>query len=722
MAGMSVESSDSDFRSRVRDLQIMEKLGMQSDEPSGCLALLPGPPAESIRIAIERLADPEQRILEELFWFWPTQAGTAKQDTALLALQQNTDDGTAIWKQHSDDGLVRQVRCGDHPAVTIWRHHCDDSKDEVAVHNLAVYYHTRALDSELTASSDGSGTSPNLEEDWNQAWKYWCLLIEHRPFWDRLTKRIESLDDPRLNTALSASIQAGLLGWIANINSQLAFQACLQSESLSARRHLQILAASDVDESDRVRLLERAVQPVRTSLKTLCTHVEAAVSANKAQSDHAITEFINEARPLLRTLSELLPSGNSIRDGEHDQVASLARGLLVDFANESHNWRVCRRILIECSDLATSASVCSQVSRDLKYVDDELELASCWFCKQNDPVKGSSPAVEMYGNVSKSGTQVQWKTHKVEVPRCLRCQRTHIARRLFFAATVGIVAALALWSEEPGLTAVVSTILMLIGWEVAAFLRVPPLDALFGSDKKSILPEWTKRKFPVVAHLQSEGWFFGSRPDNVNLGAFHKSNGSGWIKVLASIALFSALYVFITNVKPDSLQAIKQSSSSSPRPVDHTKPPEGFTEPVAVPGNQTTPSSGVASVSDIQETTPRSNRNHSDVNALEGEIESSKSRIQELKTSVEDCRATVDGYDGQISEDKQTLERMVSDDRAGISVDHNEYESVRNRHNRNVRLHNDKLSECRSLANQHDELVDQTNAKVREYNRLQGAQ
>ena len=77
MSGMSVESSDSDFRSRVHDLQIMEKLGMQSDEPSGCLALLPRPPAESIRIAIERLADPEQRILEELFWFWPTEAGTA---------------------------------------------------------------------------------------------------------------------------------------------------------------------------------------------------------------------------------------------------------------------------------------------------------------------------------------------------------------------------------------------------------------------------------------------------------------------------------------------------------------------------------------------------------------------------------------------------------------------------------------------------------------------
>lgn len=696
MSGMSVESFDSDFRSRVHDLQIMEKLGMQSDEPSGCLSLLPSPPAESIRIAIERLADPEQRILEELFWFWPTEAGTAKQDTALLALRQNADAGT-IWQQHCNDGLVRQVRCGDHPAVAIWRHHCDDSKDEVAIHNLAVYYHARVLDSELTASSDGSGTSPNLEEDWNQAWKYWRLLSEHRPFWERLKKRIESLEDPRLNIGLSSSIQAGLIGWIGNINSQLAFQACLQSEFLTARRHLQILAASGVDESDRVRLLERAVQPVRNSLKALCTHVEAAASANKAKSNHAITEFLNAARPLLRTLSELLPSGNSIRDGEHDQIASLARGLLVGFANESQNWQVCRKILIECSELATSPSVCAQVAKDLKYVDDELKLASCWFCKHNDPLDSSSATVPMYGNVEHKGTNVEWNTHKVPVPRCHRCQRAHVARRLFVAVSLGTIAAVALWSEASGLIAVVTTIALLIGWEIAQFLRVPPLDALFGADKKVILPEWDKRKSPFVTQLQPKGWSLGFKPDGVNVGAFHKSNGHGWTTVLASIVLFAGLTWVFSMMKPDSPQAIQPSIPSSP-------------------------SAPLASRDDIQEPATGSNRNHSDVNALESEIKSSKTRLQELNTSVENCRATVDGHNGQISEDAQTLERMLSDDKAGISVDHNDYESVRNRHNRNVRLHNDKLSECRSLASQHDELVDQTNAKVREYNRLQGAQ
>jgi hypothetical protein len=687
----------------------MEKLGMQSDEPSGCLALLPMPPAESIRIAIERLADPEQRILEELFWFWPTEAGTAKQDTALLALLQDADAGAAIWQQHCDDGLVRQVRCGDHPAVAIWRHHCDDSKDEVAVHNLAVYYHTRALDSELTASSDGSGASPNIEEDWNQAWKYWRLLSEHRPFWDRLKKRIESLDDPRLNIGLSSSIQAGLLGWIGNINSQLAFQACLQSDFLGARRHLQILAASGVDESDQVRLLERAVQPVRYSLKTLCTHVEAAVSTNKAKSDRAITEFLNEARPLLRTLSELLPSGNSIRDGEHDQVASLARGLLVGFANESHNWQVCRKILIECSDLATSTSVCSQVATDLKYVNDELELASCWFCKQNDPAKGSSAAVPMHGDVTTTrqsgGTRCQWKTHKIKVPRCRRCQRAHIARRFFVAISIGAISAIALWSQEPVLIAIVATIALLIGWEIAPRFRVPPLDALFSKDKKSVLPEWQKRKYPVVAHLQSEGWSLGSKPAAMNgsTSNIQLVEGTTWLKLVTSVVLFAGLTWAFSSMKPDPpdlLHPVQPSNSSSP----------------------SAPSSGVASLSDIQEPAPSSNRDRSEVIALKSEIQSSKTRLQELKTSVEDCRATVDGYNGQISEDKQTLERMLSDDKTGISIDHEEYESIRNRHNRNVRLHNDKLSECRSLANQHDELVDQTNAKVREYNRLQGAQ
>lgn len=704
VAGIDVEASPIDFRRRLETLQVMEKVGMQTDASSGGMALTPSPPAATIRVAIDRLADPEQRLLEEFFWFWPLAAGTAKRDPALRALQQNDVES----------------------ALAEWQRRCGDSTDEVALHNLAVSHHVMALDSELAAASDPSHPpDPGINENWGKAWKYWRLLREHGPFWERLKERIREMDDPRVDLGSAFRIQAELQSWLGSINAQLAFRASVRSDSSTANRHLELLRLSGLDEHSQIRLLERALQPARDSLKTLCAHADTEGRADAANSDKPIGELLEAARPILRTFQELLPPGNSIRDGAHDQVAGLLRSLLVGFGNASKSWRFCRETLTECYALATGASVRSQIEEDLKTVNENLEAALCWFCGKNDPYKKRPAVVPMHGDIETTyqgaGRQYRWNIRKIEVPRCRSCRRVHIGRRFILAVTLGIAPAVVFWSDS--IIAIISTITAFIGWQVAPFFRIPPIDRLLGSARTSIRPERHKQKFPAVGYLQSQGWSLGSKPSeitgNSNVGLIE---GKTWLKGVTWVGVLIALIFFFSALQ-DNFPTEHQSggeSSSSYEPTTSTSTaarptPSSVTSGAEASGDLPGTSSGTSSYEPLQDGTG------AQAQALKVEIESSRTRLQQLNALVDDCSTTIDSYKDQLSRDKQTLERMASDNEAGLDVDKSEYEIIRSRHNRYVRLYNDKIQECRPIAQQHDDLVDETNAKIHEYNRLIGA-
>ena len=58
------------------------------------------------------------------------------------------------------------------------------------------------------------------------------------------------------------------------------------------------------------------------------------------------------------------------------------------------------------------------------------------------------------------------------------------------------------------------------------------------------------------------------------------------------------------------------------------------------------------------------------------------------------------------------MNQMQSNARAGLEIDESGYESIRERHNSTVGLYNSELSLCRSLADEHDPLVDTTESAL----------
>src|SRR5207249_3086991 len=85
--GFSVTTTARDLAKRQSKLKIMEALGRSVAAECGAVMPLVPPPSEAaISKARQRLDDPETRIFDEFFWFWPMDWGRPDADEGLRLL------------------------------------------------------------------------------------------------------------------------------------------------------------------------------------------------------------------------------------------------------------------------------------------------------------------------------------------------------------------------------------------------------------------------------------------------------------------------------------------------------------------------------------------------------------------------------------------------------------------------------------------------------------
>ena len=146
ITGLSVDASRTEIARREKELTLRAALGQDAHTQTAAFPIKPSPSLDEIREAIQKLKDPEKRLIDEFFWFWPEEFGQGQSDPAMQALAKG-DSKTAveIWsakEEHPTDGVV-------------------------AAHNLALVYHIcirvkkgkNAL--ELT-----TGLTQKLKEQW----------------------------------------------------------------------------------------------------------------------------------------------------------------------------------------------------------------------------------------------------------------------------------------------------------------------------------------------------------------------------------------------------------------------------------------------------------------------------------------------------------------------------------------------------------------------------
>ncbi|MDP2207469.1 MAG: hypothetical protein Q8K98_01675, partial [Bacteroidota bacterium] len=221
VTGLAVDATVRDISRQAERLRMMERLSSVQGIMRA-LPLDPPPSQEAIREAMQRLRDPERRLVDEFFWFWPHQLGESKNDNALIALSnQDVKIAKDLW--------IKQENF--------------QSEANVSMHNLAVLCHCIALDMEYLYHSKPASEEEKqiLGQQWRETLKRWKVLLEHEGFWSRLAARIRELDDPRLTTGAARRMRTSLPLTILMINAQLALRAAERSDVNTTKRHLQLM-------------------------------------------------------------------------------------------------------------------------------------------------------------------------------------------------------------------------------------------------------------------------------------------------------------------------------------------------------------------------------------------------------------------------------------------------------------------------------------------------
>jgi hypothetical protein len=479
-----VTASVREASSKMRRLELMDKLGDTKQIERGFLALSPQPDRDAKQEAYQRLTDPESRLLDEILWFWRLDPNRDGEDEAFIAMEQNDlSSAVAIWKEQETQS----------------------NESYTSTHNLAVIYHTMALDLEVSGTSNVL-SNKQLEQRksyWNEAIPRWRIILEYEGFWRYVEQRIHELDDPRLTVAMLHKIHDQLPLMILCINAILATRAVEKGNDSEASFHVELMSSSGFNKAIINEALGLAVIPIRDRIKILCKNAETETKKAKQHGDKIANDLLNQTAPLLSVLDILLDDGHAVRDSAHDEVATQVLNSAIIFSNETKNWKASQALLQRAVQIGVSTSLWQRLETNIEITNMNLSYSICWFCKNSPSEEKAVLEVKMYGNVTVYGNQIRWRRLSVNVPRCSRCKSIHRRKVKFgwLGAGLGIVLAIFIGSNINGLAGFLAFIISLTIGLVAGRRR-----------PKGVRAEGYKEEFPNVQKLTSEGWKIGDRP------------------------------------------------------------------------------------------------------------------------------------------------------------------------------------------------------------------
>lgn len=494
--GLPVNATMRDIKRRQTKLKMKERLGMNSaDEHYGYLSLNPPPEKDDIAKAVQRLQDPEDRLLDELFWFWPRELGSPDDDGLELLANNHLSKAISLWSKYEERGTVSKV----------------------STHNLAVLYHAIALDLEREA------TKRALKEKemgmyrlyWKRAYRRWERLFDDESFWSRLTARIRMLNDPRLTTGTARRIRKCLPKTLLLVNARLALHAAENGKKKKIQRHIMLMQKSGLGQGLVNEALLDSLSNIRQRLKIIYSLVETKSTENPKKADKVASQLIKDVKPLLLIIDQLLPENDIVNRSVHNQIATSVIRCQIEYGVSTKDWKTSLKLLETALPLAGSESVRLNIQENIKIVSDNIKYMTCFFCERNPGDDSATVEVAMHGDVNQDYFQnrITWNHTKVKVPRCSKCMSYHKMISNWKTA----------WAIGGGIIGgVIGLIITRVSEFPCAIFLMPiilaAIGALIGSVvAKSKIPYDIKplkdnTKFHGVKELLSQNWGFGESP------------------------------------------------------------------------------------------------------------------------------------------------------------------------------------------------------------------
>ncbi len=343
ITGLRVDATSREITRQVDALKYLEELGQGANTQTAAFALNPPPTVERIREAIGRLKDPEHRLIDEFFWFWPEQFGEGAKDPALQAIDRG--DQNAAYKVWCE----RQI---------------DPENGFVACHNLAVLYHLVALDwtKYHFAEDVDAERQKKMQWYWTESSNFWEKVGADDKTWDRVKSRIRAMDDARVKTGFARRMEATLPRALGAVNASVALKFVEAGRIEWAKRHAEFLGNGNAVNLEKT--VEAVLSPVKDRIRHFVENAEKITARDPKQGNNAAKQLIEQTRPQL-FFFDIFRGQEGHRIDFLDQVATVCINCLVAYVkatDDDDSFVVSLRAILP---FATSADVKERLLRNI---------------------------------------------------------------------------------------------------------------------------------------------------------------------------------------------------------------------------------------------------------------------------------------------------------------------------------------------------------------------
>lgn len=346
ITGLSIDATTREINKHADTLKLMEEFGQGESIHTSAFALKPPPTLDQIRGAIEKLKDPEKRLVDEFFWFWPLDFGQSQSDPTLQAIASgDLNSALETWTSLEE------------------RH----ASSVVATHNLALAYHLAALDWETWAFNGQTDEKrqKKIAVYWREAFRRWNSLAADDRIWDRVVARVREIDDPRLTAGFARRMRSSLPQALGKINAELALAFAESGKIELARIHIQFMRNTLQGLENAEKAAEMVLAPAKARLRVLIDNAKNSVMTDPATGGQVTRDLIEGARPTLFLFELFFDHNEHGQKDVFDEVASACVNGLVSYQRETGNDETFVELLRMSLPLAVSAEVKQRIENNI---------------------------------------------------------------------------------------------------------------------------------------------------------------------------------------------------------------------------------------------------------------------------------------------------------------------------------------------------------------------
>jgi len=309
--------------------------------------------------AMARLRNPTARLLDEFFWFWPTDTGTAEDPAIQAWTQDQAETARSHWQTQTQRADLAPL----------------------ATHNLAILDHLSALDQEQSLSATAGFESRQgaaINALWQRGLSLWDQVVKDAEFWNHIEARIRDLNDAQLTTGLVRPLRETMPLALSAINARLAYTAAERGDCPGAQRQIRILGASPLDDEVCENALAEVLKPLRARVATAVDQAKARWAATAHQANRHIRDLHTQVQPLLAIADCLLEKNDFGRIGLHDLVAQTILDGETAFSNKTNDWSEGCALLALAESIAVGEPVREKLASNIKINKDNVETGNDW--------------------------------------------------------------------------------------------------------------------------------------------------------------------------------------------------------------------------------------------------------------------------------------------------------------------------------------------------------